>query len=342
MTPKKRVRLKDIAAEVGVSTMLVSIALRGMPGVSEDTRKKIQACAKRMGYHPDPAMSALADYRRRIRPVSSYAQLAYVSNYPINNNPHWNFANMFYQGAKERGLEYGYDVIPYYLKEHGCTPRKASSILFNRGIKGLLVAPLEEDNDGTLDLTWKYFCTVAIGTSLVTPKLDYVGFDHHNAMQLSLRKLRERGYKRIGLLLRNPSSRLRHMSLDAFLGDQFRSKDKITIPPLLQSNFSSSNFWAWFDAHKPDVIVTDSDYTILGLLEERGLKPPRDVGVLCYSKFSTENTQISAVNQDLHDIGATAIDRLHTNLLRSAYGIPEHSYAILVQGYWSEGTTLPK
>tara|TARA_R100000027_G_scaffold2734_5_gene2677 strand:+ start:3094 stop:4146 length:1053 start_codon:yes stop_codon:yes gene_type:complete len=339
MTEPKRIRLKDIAAEAGVSTMLVSVALRGMPGVAESTRKKIKECAEKMGYKPDPALSALADYRRRTRPPSSYTQIAYVTDHPIKNDPRWNFANEFYLGAKARGLEYGYEVVPYWLNEHGCTQRKASSILFNRGIKGLLIAPLAEDN-GSLELTWKHFSSVAIGTSLANPKLDQVAFDHHDAMQFSLHKLREKGYRRIGLLLRNPSTRVRHNSLDAYVGDQYRMKSEYTIPPLLQDDFSSSEFWEWFDAHQPDALITDSDYTITDLLNERGLQAPRDVGVVSYSKFSNENVHISAVNQNLQIIGATAVDRLHTNLLRNAYGIPEHTNAVLVQGYWNEGTTL--
>ena len=341
MADPKRVLLKNIAAEVGVSTMLVSIALRGMPGVSEATRKKIQACADKMGYHPDPALSALADYRRRTRPAHSYAQIAYVTNYETANPPQWNFAKEFLLGAQKRGLEYGYEVIPYWLKEHGCTLRKASSILFNRDIKGLLIAPLPEENS-QLNLSWKYFSAVAIGTSLASPKLDYVAFDHHDAMQMTLNKLRDKGYQRISLLLRNPSNRLRHASLDAYLGDQYRIHKDRMIPPLLQNDFSSPEFWLWYDTHKPDVIITDSDLTITDLLNERGLKAPQDVGVVCYSKHSTENTHISAVNQNLQNIGATAVDRLHTNLLRSAYGVPEHSYATLVHGNWSEGTTLKK
>ncbi len=341
MNSPKRVRLKDIAAEVGVSTMLVSIALRGMSGVSEDTRKKIQDCADRLGYQPDPALSALADYRRRTRPTSAYAQLAFVTNYPVKNDPAWNFTNDFFIGARKRGLEFGYEVIPYWLKEHGCTQRKASSILFNRGIKGLLIAPLPEE-DPHLELTWKHFSTVAIGTSMTTPSMDYVAFDHHHAMQMILERVRQKGYKRIGLLLRYPPHRLRYAPLDAFMGDQYRQPGENFLPPLLQDKQSSAEFWHWYDSNKPDVIITDSDSSILSLLDERGLKAPKDVGVACFSRFSTMNTNISAVTQDLQAIGATAVDRLHTNLLRSAYGIPEHSYGILLHGQWAEGSTLKR
>lgn len=341
MAEPKRPRLKDIAAEVGVSTMLVSIALRGMSGVSEETRKKIQECADRLGYKPDPALSALADYRRRTRPPTSFEQIAYVTNFPSKNDPAWDFSNEFYQGAQKRGLDYGYKVVSYWLKEHGCTQRKASSILFNRGIKGLLIAPLPEENH-ELALTWKYFSSVALGTSLASPDLDHVAFDHHHAMRLTLDKLKQKDYKRIGLFLRYPIDRLRYAPLDAYIGDQFREFNAPPIPPLKQIEFSPADFWQWYDAYKPEAIITDCGETMLGLLQERGLKAPDDVGVACFGQFSHSESIVASVTQDLQAMGAAAVDRLHTNLLRSAYGIPEHSYGILLQGQWAGGTTLRK
>lgn len=341
-TPPRRPRIKDIAASVGVSTMLVSIALRGMPGVSEQTRKKIQACAKRLGYRPDPALSALADYRRRSRPATAYTQIAYVTTYTPKDDPVWDYTKWFLEGAKKRGLEFGYDVIPYWLPEGGCTPRQASSILFNRGIKGLLIAPLPHGVH-ELDLTWKYFSPVAIGPSLSTPRIDYAAFDHHDAMQIVLAQLRARDYRRIGLfLMYNDSARLHYTPLDAFMGDQSRQPEEARVPPFIPETFSTQAFWRWFDRHRPDAIVTDANFYIIDILKERGLRAPRDVGVACFSRFTDMNPTISAVTQDLRAIGSAAVDRLHTNLLRSAYGVPEHSHGTLLHGHWEEGTTLRK
>lgn len=340
MEPAKRPRLKDIAARVGVSTMLVSIALRGMPGVAEETRRKIQACARQLGYHPDPALSALADYRRRNRPVASFAQIAFVTDFPPGDGLGWDYTNDFLSGAKKRGLEFGYEVTPFQLREGGLTASQVSRVLFNRGIKGLLIAPLPVES-GRLDLTWKYFCAVAIGTSLVSPRLDYAAFDHHDAMQAVFERLHRKGYRRIGLFLMYRSSeRLRYAPLDAYIGEQYRHPSETPLPPLLTPGLSPGAFWQWFDTYKPDVIITDADAHILDLLNERGLKAPKDVGVACFSRFRNENTAISSVTQDLQAIGAAAVDRLHTNLLRSAYGVPEHSYGTLLHGHWAEGTTL--
>lgn len=47
-----KVRLADIAAEVGVSTVTVHNALTGNKGVSEDVREQIQRVAEELGYQP--------------------------------------------------------------------------------------------------------------------------------------------------------------------------------------------------------------------------------------------------------------------------------------------------
>lgn len=341
MDSSRPVRIKDIADRLGISTMSVSVALRGMPGVSEKTRKAVKACAAKLGYRPDPALSALADYRRRVRPVTSFAQLAFVTDYPRKNDPFWNYTNEFLHGAQKRGQEYGYEVVSFWLREGGMTRKQASSVLFNRGIKGLLIAPLPVEDGALDDLTWRYFAAVAIGPSLASPQLDYAVFDHHHATQTVLRQLRQRGYRRIGFMfILRRSTRVHHMPLDAYLGDQYRCDGDRTIPPFLPERLTSSEFWRWFDAQKPDVIVADAPQEIPLLLAERKMRAPRDVGLVCISSQPNEHPEISAVIQDFQAIGAAAVDRLHTNLLRNAYGPPEHAHGSHIRGHWREGRTL--
>ena len=51
----KGVTLADIAEKVGVSSVAVSKALSGKPGVSDEMRLKIKRVAERMGYIPNPS-----------------------------------------------------------------------------------------------------------------------------------------------------------------------------------------------------------------------------------------------------------------------------------------------
>ena len=44
--------MADIAAQLGVSRQLVSIALRGLPGASSETRERVHKVAEELGYRP--------------------------------------------------------------------------------------------------------------------------------------------------------------------------------------------------------------------------------------------------------------------------------------------------
>ena len=54
----KGVTLADIAEKVGVSSVAVSKALSGKPGVSDEMRLKIKQVAERMGYIPSSAVKS--------------------------------------------------------------------------------------------------------------------------------------------------------------------------------------------------------------------------------------------------------------------------------------------
>ena len=56
---KRRVTIKDIAAEAGVSLGTVHLALSDKPGVGAVTRERIRQIAKEMDYHPNTVASSL-------------------------------------------------------------------------------------------------------------------------------------------------------------------------------------------------------------------------------------------------------------------------------------------
>lgn len=50
---KRSVTIEDVAARAGVSRALVSIVMRGVPGASEENRRKVMRVADELGYRPD-------------------------------------------------------------------------------------------------------------------------------------------------------------------------------------------------------------------------------------------------------------------------------------------------
>lgn len=63
---RRRPRLEDVAARVGVSTASVSLVLRGVAGPSERTRRRVLKAAADLGYQVDRTASMLASRRTRL------------------------------------------------------------------------------------------------------------------------------------------------------------------------------------------------------------------------------------------------------------------------------------
>ena len=64
---KKSISQRDIAQMLGINVSTVSRALKGLPGVSQDLRRKIEQIAESHSYRPNPfAMSLRYNTTRMI------------------------------------------------------------------------------------------------------------------------------------------------------------------------------------------------------------------------------------------------------------------------------------
>ncbi len=59
-------RLVDVARSAGVSLSAASVALNGRPGVSEPTRARVQAVARKLGYVADASAASMRSGRTKI------------------------------------------------------------------------------------------------------------------------------------------------------------------------------------------------------------------------------------------------------------------------------------
>ncbi|MFH1496264.1 MAG: helix-turn-helix domain-containing protein, partial [Verrucomicrobiota bacterium] len=99
---KRRVTLKDIAAQTGYHFTTVSLALRGHPSLPEATRGKIRRTAEKMGYAPDPMLRALTAYRQKQKPSAAHVPIAWLSSGSRSEaGPDYLFAH-YLAGARKR------------------------------------------------------------------------------------------------------------------------------------------------------------------------------------------------------------------------------------------------
>jgi len=343
MVAPRIVTLKDIARKAGVSLMTVSRALRKQGDVAAATQVKVEKIAAELGYRPHPLISALMSYRRAAKPIQSHSVLGFVTSFPTQDG--WKSRKIyqeFFQGAAEAADRHGYRLEEFWLRAPGMTAQRFSDVLYNRGISGLILAPLPI-SQGHLRLDWERFSAVTFSYTLARPLLHRVANHQFRAMRLTMRQLRRLGYRRKGLAM--PASfdqRIDHQWIGGFLMEQRRSKLADRVPPFLieDKNWNEANFRKWFLRHRPDVILSQQ-IKILDWLHNLGREVPQHVGFV-HLNCPDQSGRIAGIYQNSPVIGQVAVDFLVGMIQRNERGIPTLAHTLLVEGTWVEGATVSK
>jgi LacI family transcriptional regulator len=342
-TPAPRATLRDIAARAGVTRMTVSLALRGKAGVSPSTRRKILRLAKSLGYRPDPEVSKLLARIRRRAPAEIGSGLALLTS---GSSPgDWKrlvTERKYVEGATERAGEYGYRLEEFWLNEHGMTRDRLASIIWNRGIEGVIIAPLQgklSTSGRELVFDLARFAAVEISETFETPDIDRSIHDQYTSMQRCLHGLCALGYQRIGFVVEDSLDlRVNGKWTAAFLEHRNRHGEGDLVPPLILPGPRQPSFDRWFERYHPEAVVS-VDRLGLTLLKARGCRIPQDVGYasLDLDGEDSQKLELSGIDQNSHQVGAAAVDMLVAAIQRGQRGVPEHPVRIEVEGTWREG-----
>ncbi|MFC6062896.1 LacI family DNA-binding transcriptional regulator [Streptomyces ochraceiscleroticus] len=87
--------MADVARAAGISTALVSIVIRGVPGASEATRQRVLRIADELGYVPDQRAQKLRQSRSRVLGVTFELQQPF----------HGDLVEQIYTAAGQQGYE---------------------------------------------------------------------------------------------------------------------------------------------------------------------------------------------------------------------------------------------
>jgi LacI family transcriptional regulator len=339
--PRAHATLKDVAWRAGVSLMTASRALRNQANVAHATRERVEKAALALKYRPNPLISALMSHRRASRALRGTLTIAFITNFPKRHGCRTPKINHdFFDGAAAACERHGYKLEDFWLREPGMSGKRLSSILYSRGINGLLIAPLAVPL-GHMRLDWELFSAVALGYSLALPRLHRAVNDQFRSMRVALRHLRKMGYVRPGLALRaSLDERVEHHYTGGFLVDQQRLPASKRVPPhvLPDAEWNEKEFQRWFLRHRPEVIVTHHE-AILEWLENLGVEVPGECGVV-HLNCPDRSGRLAGIYQNGVEVGSTAADFLVAMLQRNERGLPALPRSLLVEGTWINGRTL--
>lgn len=346
------VTMKDIARRAGVSTATVSMSLRNQPGIGAGTRDRIAALARRLGYRPNPYVSALMRSRRQGHVHTSRPVVALVNG--LDGPDAWrtspsDMRRRIREGALERAVELGYQGQEFWLHQDGMTAERFSEMLHTRGIQGLLLGP-RADETPPPDLRWEYFSAVSLSVPSQTLPLHGVCNDHYFSSWCAVRECHRLGYHRPGLVLRRADRDYFQGRWEAgFFSAQQSLPGLAPTSPLFidhgETNASfrlrMAEFARWLKVERPDVIIMSS----LGIealeqaLRRLGWQVPRDIGLVGLSCPALGH-RISGIYQNGRLIGATAMDILVGRVERHEKGLPEQAITTMVESLWNPGATL--
>jgi DNA-binding LacI/PurR family transcriptional regulator len=329
---------KDVAKALGISQATVSFALKGDPKISESRREEILEAARSLGYRPSPAASSLAQLRHSKSKKTQGEVFGWLNLWknPKDLNRKKEF-HQYFLGAKAAADSFGFRLDEFNLSGN-LSQSRLGSILTARGIEGILLPPHPFENDFE-GINWSTFSLIRIGHSIDQLPVNMVSSDQVNNTILAYRKIRERGYKRIGFIY-NPS---KHWLFDAgFLKAQMESPVKDRIPILFWKNDDLPRMKElmkkWLINHKPDAIFTTHP-PVPSLLNEMGYKVPDDIGV---SSSSIRDVEVdSGIDQNPVEIGRASVVALITQMHDNERGIPLKFKETLIKGTWVDGNSLP-
>lgn len=337
-----RVSLRDIAAKLGVSHSTVSLSLRDNPRISATVKERVRKAAEEMGYRPDPMLAALANYRRGRESHPITACVAWINAWPEPENlrKHREF-DCYWQGAFKAAEKFGFRLEEFLLGRE-CNARRLHQILSTRGIRGILLPPHKQQPDWQ-DFPWEHYSIVRFGRSLHQPECHIVTADQVANTILAVRKIHEKGYKRIGFVQPKGDFSLRGMQFElGFLGGQRLVQEDHPIPVLIlepgQPAARVAAFHAWYQAHKPDAIIT-SDPELPAMVKQLGLKVPDDFALAATSIL--DGGSDAGIDQHPEEIGRVGFLMLNSLISDRSRGIPSIFRQILVEGSWVDGASVP-
>ncbi len=300
-----RPRLEDVAARVGVSTASASLVLRGVPGPSAETRRRVLAAAAELGYRADRTASLLARRRRH--------QLGVMLDV---RNP---FHAELVEEIQVEADRVGYEVVLATLSRTHDEQRAITSLLDFRCEAVLLLGP--DTADAALDELAGRVPVVAIGRRVKGSAVDVVRSADHVGVAEALTHLIDLGHRRIAFVdggkgavasarRRGYREAMRRAGLDPLVVPGDHTEEGGILAGRMLAAVPD----------RPSAVVASNDRCAVGVLDafvRAGLEVPRDVSLVGYDDSTLArlvHIDLTTVNQDapsqaVHAVGA-AVARL--------------------------------
>lgn len=303
------VRLKDIAERAGLSINTVSLALRGSPRVSEETRRKIEEIAQALDYLPNHSAKALVSRQTKTigllipeLPNTLLTQVAHQVEFELK--------------------QHGYVTL---LASSGADPeeeRRALDTFRARQVDGILAYPTNHQDVGRFRTLRARGMPLVLLAGQYEEVLDVICLDEFVGARMAVQHLIANGHRRIGLLDSSGAFQSNPAKLDGYmaaLADAGLPQDRrLVVEP------SASDIHGGYTSiavlmnrtPPPTAVLTGNDPVALGCLKwclDTGIDVPRDLAIFGYDNIvygQYASVPISSVRYPADRVARLAVARL--------------------------------
>ena len=328
--------MATVARAAGVATSTVSKALRADPTIPEERRAEIRRIAESLGYRPNPMVAALMARLHSQRRRNDPHHLAWIDLWPSDEEASQatDFRLML-SGARQRAAELGYQIEVHAVARNGTSPARLHEILLSRAQWGFIIPPVPREAM-TYPFALEGLTGVTIGTSLHQPVLHRVASNLFQGSQLACRKLRERGFRRIGLALSPPMhERVENKWLGAYLSEQAAWPAAQRLPPLLAGPEDEPRFLEWRKRFEPDAILLAEPHVETWVERSATRRQPAPA-VAWLRRVASMPKRTFAIDTQPDKMGAAAVELVVGQIHRNERGTPAIAHTVLLDGVWTE------
>lgn len=339
-----RCTLADIARRLGCSKYTVSLALKGNPQISAQTRARVKAVADELGYQPNAVVSQLMAQLRASRSTGFQAKLALINanrdREALKQHP---TIPTYVAGCESRAAKTGYAFDRFWMHDATLKPERLQRILQTRGIKGIILVGLMDSNRLPAEFTplWRAFPTVVTGVRTRDPALSFCCVDHHHLALRAVERAVERGYRRPALVLDDVIDELIERRFSAGFRTGQRLLPGTRQVPVFElkgkGDEEPPGFRDWLDRYKPDVVFTLYN-RVIRWIEATGRRVPEDIGII-QLEWRATRPEIAGMNQHNFAVGEAAVDMVISQIHNNECGVNEFPRATLIGATWVDGTS---
>ena len=308
----RRPTLADVAALAGVSTALVSIVIRGVPGASAASRERVLAAAEELGYRPDARARLLRSGRSRLLGVVFGVQHAF----------HGDLVSGLYEAADAAGYELALSAVTPTRPE-----RRAVGSLLQDRCEALVLLGSQLPTGELAELAGR-MPVVSVARPVRDRAVDVVRTADDEGLRQAVEHLVGLGHRRIVHVDggRAPGAAERRRGYrDAMRRHGLDAEARLVPGGLTEDDgaAAATAVLGWPAARRPTALIAFNDRCATGVLDvlrDAGVGVPAEVGLVGYddSRLARlSHVDLTTVGQDTERITtaavARALDRLDGN-----------------------------